>query len=125
MEEGKIVFAKESYNLVKAAYDIFNQLKFGYHEKYYQRAYEIELGKMGYKFIKEYKVDINYQSKNIGRYYFDFLVQDKIVVEFKVGSEFFTNHLKQVLSYLKSANKRLGIIFLFTPTGVKYKRLVN
>lgn len=121
----ELIYPKESYSLVACAYAVFNRLKYGYHEKYYQRAYAVELKKAGYKFDRELRADIVYDGQKIGKYFVDFLVEGKIIVEIKVGNDFHTNYLKQVLSYLKVTKKRLGIIILFTPKGVRFKRLVN
>lgn len=120
-----MVYPRESYELVGCAYAVYNSMKYGHHERNYQRAYALELQKKGFRFIKEFKVDIIHLGKYVGRHLLDFLVEDSIVVELKVANEFYSNHIKQVLTYLKITNRRLGIIFLFTPEGIKYKRIVN
>lgn len=125
MKEDKIVFPKESFDLVGCAYNVFNKLRFGLYEKYYQEDYALELSKLGYKFVREFRTDIDYEGTRVGKYFLDFLVNDSIIVELKVANDFYLNHTKQVLSYLKATNKKLGIILLFTPNGVRYKRLVN
>ncbi len=125
MKEGKIIFKKESYDLVGCAYSVYNSLGYGFHEKYYQRAYAIELEKIGYYHTREVKVDVIYNKNKIGKYYLDFLVNNLIIVEIKVGSNFYFTHIRQVLSYLKVTNKKLGIIILFTPQGIRIKRIIN
>ena len=125
MEEGKVFFKRESYQLVGCAYAVYNRLKYGYHEKYYQRAYQVELAKLGFQVRREVLVRIVYNGKVIGRYMLDFLINNVIVVEFKVGNEFQSKYIKQVLAYLKSTNRKLGILILFTPSGIQYKRIVN
>ena len=94
LEREDLIFPKESYELVGCAYAIFNRLKFGYHEKHYQRAYSIELDQKGYSYSRELKVHILYQGKNIGRYFLDFLVERKIVVELKVANNFHPKYIK-------------------------------
>lgn len=123
--EGKLIYPKESYDLVGCAYKIFNTLKYGYHEKYYQRAYAQELKSCGYTFKKEFPLCITYYGQRIGKYYLDFLVNEKIVVELKVANEFYSNHIQQVLAYLKSSGKRLGLLILFTQSGIKYRRIIK
>lgn len=120
-----IIYPEESYQLVKLAFNVFNKLGFGYQEKYYQRAYAQELTEDGFIFQRERPVRIVYQGKIIGRYFIDFVIRSRIVVEFKVANDFYLKHINQVLAYLKAANLRLGIIVLVTMNGIKFKRLIN
>ena len=120
-----LIFPKESYDLIGCAYAVFNKLKFGHQERIYQKAYATELKELGYQFQKEVFVPIEYSGEHIGKYFLDFLINNEIVIELKVANEFHPIHVKQVLTYLKSTNKKLGILILFTSTGIKYKRIVN
>lgn len=120
-----LIYPKESYDLVGYAYSVFNSLRFGHYEIFYQRAYAQELLEKRYKFVREHKVRVMYKGKKVGSYSLDFLVENKIVVELKVADDFYPLHIKQVLTYLRATGKRLGIIILITPDGIRYKRLVN
>lgn len=123
MEEN--LYTDETYKLIGMGYTVYNNLKFGYQEKYYQRAYALELDQSGYRYRQESKVRIVYKEKIIGRYFLDFLVNDRIVVELKVASDFHPKHVAQVLGYLKAKNLRIGIILLFTKKGLRVKRVIN
>ncbi len=61
----------------------------------------------------------------VGRYYFDFLIEDKIILEIKVRNYFSKKDIEQLNSYLKATRLKLGIIAHFTRAGVKLKRIVN
>ncbi len=125
MSEEGLVFKEITHELIGCAYTVFNELKFGYSEKYYQRAYALELQKKARSFVREFPVPIAYQGCSIGRYMLDFLIDNKIIVEFKVGNDFSLQHVAQVLGYLKALNKKLALIILFSPHGVKVKRIIN
>jgi len=114
-----------SYSLIGLAYDVFNQLGYGYHEKYYQRAYAQELTAKELPFKKEQLVKIQYNGQSIGRYFMDFVIDDKVVVEWKVASEFYGKHIKQVLAYLRATNLHLGLIILCAKEGIRIKRIAN
>ena len=58
-------------------------------------------------------------------YYFDFLIENKIVLELKARNYFSRKDIDQLFSYLKSKDMKLGIIAHFTKSGVKFKRVVN
>lgn len=55
----------------------------------------------------------------------DFVIDNKIVVEFKVRPRLGYIDIKQVLNYLKVGGFKLAIIIYFTNSGIKYRRIVN
>lgn len=124
-QNNKIIFKEESYNLIRLAFQVYKKLGFGYQEKYYQRAFAQELILNNIKFRREQPISINYGGKIIGRYFIDFVIDGQIVIEMKVGNDFYLKHQNQVLAYLRASKIKLGIIILITKQGVKFKRLVN
>ncbi len=121
----EIIYSELSYNIIGAAYKVFNSLQYGHQEKYYQRALEVEFKKENIKYEKEREVALNYDGLKIGKYYLDFLIEDKIIVELKVLSTYRYKNIRQVLEYLKETNKKLAILIYFTQNGVRYRRIVN
>ncbi|MEK7611278.1 MAG: GxxExxY protein [Patescibacteria group bacterium] len=125
-EEAKKVIHKElSYKIVGALYEVYNRLGFGYQEKIYQRAVEEELFRLGVPFKRESFSRVNYKGKVVGFYFQDFLIEDKIVLEMKVGDNLYQRNINQVLSYLKDSGKKLGIVAVFTRHGVIIRRVLN
>lgn len=122
---GEYLYNDLTYLLIKLGYKVYNGLAFGYQEKYYQRAYAEELKENNLVYTKEQRVIITYNGKMIGRYFIDFLVENKVVVELKIAKDFQPRHIKQVLGYLKAKQLRIGLILLFTEDGLKIKRLIN
>jgi len=100
-------------------------LGFGHREKVLQRAHQIEYENAGLKFKKECCVHIKYDGRIIAKYYMDFVIENKIVVELKLANEFYTKDIKQVLSYLKANHLRLGLLIIFNKDGVRVKRIIN
>jgi GxxExxY protein len=68
---------------------------------------------------------LKYSDVTIGRNFFDFLVEEKIVVEIKKGIHFSKANIDQVLKYLKVANLKLALLINFGHEGVTYKRIIN
>lgn len=122
---GKIIYQEMSYKLIGCIYEMYNQVGFGYQEKHYQRILAEILKQVGLKFQKEVSGRIIFNGRIIARYYLDFLVEDRIIVELKVVNDFYTQHRNQVLTYLKAHNLKLGILVLITKDGIKYERLLN
>jgi len=121
----EIIYKELSYKIVGCRFDVYNELGFGHKEKYYQTATEEALRKGSLGFERQLYVPIKFKEKVVGKYYLDLLVEEKIVVELKVGDHFFRKDIEQILSYLKSKGLKLGILINFTSSGVKYKRIIN
>ena len=111
--------------LIKAIFNVCNELGYGYREKEYQNAYAEELKALGLQFARELYSNLTYKGKLIRKYFLDFLVEGKVLVELKVANEVYRQHFTQVLQYLKSNNMELGLIFVITPTKVIIKRVIN
>ena len=111
--------------LIGLAYEAANRLGYGYHEKYFQRAYGQLLTENKLPFIQEQKVVIQFGDKTIGRYFIDFVIKNKVIVELKVANGIYPQHVKQVLAYLKSTGIKVGLLIVITKHGVKIKRIVH
>ncbi len=121
----KVVEPELSYKIVGIAFKVFKELGFGYQEKYYQKAIEVELKKNGLKYQREIAMELVYAGEPIGDYRLDFIVEKKIVLEIKVGNYFHNKDFEQVKAYLKKTGLLLGIIVLFSPKGVQFKRALQ
>ncbi len=60
-----------------------------------------------------------------GRYYLDFLVENKVILEVKKGNYFSKRNIEQIKGYLKATDMKLPILVNFASTGVKFFRLLN
>lgn len=125
MNQKSLVLPELSYEVMGSVFDVFNQLGYGYQEKYYQRALAEVLTEKGKRFEREVPVKITFNDKIIGRYFMDFVIEDKVVLELKLANEFHQRYLKQVFGYLKSTGLPLGILILITKDGVKFRRIAN
>ena len=104
---------------------MYNKLGPGYRESFYERAVEKGLKNAGLIFKRQLPYRVTYKGEIVGRYYFDFLVADKVIVELKQGDFFSRRNIHQISEYLKASKLQLGILANFTSRGVKYKRIVN
>lgn len=121
----KLIYPELSYKIIGTLFDVYNELGGGYQEKYYQRAVAIRFRKEGILFKEQIAIPLEFDGKKIGRYFIDFLIDNKIVLEIKVSSRFYIRDIRQILAYLKKTNLRLGILVSFTKNGLIFKRVVN
>ncbi|OGM95194.1 hypothetical protein A2524_03925 [Candidatus Wolfebacteria bacterium RIFOXYD12_FULL_48_21] len=125
MPQEEAVFSEESYKIIGAAFSVFNYLGWGLPEKDYQKALVEEFFALGLSAKKEVYIPLQYKTANIGRYFADFVINDRILVEIKVVPKLSYDHAKQVLTYLRIAKLKLGILVYFTKEGIKYRRILN
>ena len=121
----EIIFPELSYKIIGAAFQVFNEIGWGFPEKTYQNALDKEFKNLSLDHKRESYIELEYKTSNIGRYFADFIIEDKILLELKVISKLGYVHAKQVLTYLKSSGIKLGILLYFTKDGVKYRRILN
>ena len=120
-----LIYPELSYKIVGVLFEVFNELGYGYKEIHYQRAISKLFKDLGVTFQEQVQTSIQCKDQNVGSYYFDFLIENIIVLEIKKGDYFSRHNIEQVLNYLKSRNFKLGILANFTSDGVKFKRIVN
>ncbi len=122
---GELIYKDLSYKIIGCVYKSFNELGFGYREKIYQRALAEEFKKERIHYKSESPAKLIYNGKIIGKYFLDFVVEDKVILELKIANDFYTRDIKQILGYLKAKNLRLGILIILNRKGIKYRRIVN
>ncbi len=120
-----LIYPDLCYQIMGVLFDVWSKLGFRYKEKFYQKAITqgFEISRLHFK--EQLPVRIYYKGKFLGIYYFDFLIEDKIILEIKVRNYFSKKDIDQIYSYLKAQRLKLGIVAHFTKTGVKFKRVVN
>lgn len=119
------IYKDLSYKIVGILFDVHNEVGFGYQEKYYQRAIAQAFVQRGIPFREQLPFNLTYREQIIGRYYLDFLIDDKIILEIKRGNHFSRRNVYQVTGYLKRTGLLLAILANFTSSGVKFMRLLN
>jgi len=120
-----LVYPELSYKIMGILFDVHNRLGGSFEEKYYQRAVEklFILNKM--QFNKELKADILFEGDRIGKYFLDFLVEAKVVLELKTVPQLLPIHFRQMRSYLRVKHLELGILANFRGEKLVYQRILN
>ncbi|HWY13441.1 MAG TPA: GxxExxY protein [Bacteroidia bacterium] len=125
LKKKDLVYPELRYKITGCAFEVYNELGFGHAEKFYQRAMAVELKKSGLTFKEQVYTPLKFKGEVIGKQYFDFLIEDKIIVELKKNNNFSKGNIDQVKQYLQTAKLQLALLINFSPTGVISKRIVN
>lgn len=121
-----LIYKKESYDIVGICMEVHNNLGAGFLEIVYKDAleYEFSMNEIPYEREKEYIV--HYKSIVLPhKFYADFVVYDKIILEVKCMSGLCDEHIAQTLNYLTVSQNRLGLLVNFGKEKLEYKRIVN
>ncbi len=125
MDQEKIVYPELSYKIMGILFKIHRELGNTYQEKYYQRAIALSLDEAGIPYGKEVLIELIFNNQGIGKYYLDFVIDNKIALEIKTVPFVKDEYYKQLLAYLNATNLKLGIVVNFRSNRLTYKRLIN
>lgn len=121
----ELVYPELSYKIVGILYDVFNELGAGHKEIYYQKAISTALLKSNINFKEQVYFPVAFKDTNIGKYFLDFLIDEKIILEIKANDRFSRKNINQIYSYLKASNLKLGLLINFAGSEVKVRRILN
>lgn len=76
---GKVIYPELSYKIVGIIFEVFNDLGYGYLEKYYQKALAAAFRQTGIKYRAQCSYRVMYKKEMIGRNFIDFIIEDRIV----------------------------------------------
>ena len=103
-----------SYEIRGAIFDVYNALGPGLLESSYEAALIFELKDRGLSVKNQVELPIFYKGNKLDmNYRMDIVVNDCVIVELKSVTELLPLHKKQLYTYLKLANKHLGILVNF------------
>ena len=117
-----------SYQVIGCALEVYKTLGPGLLESVYEKALIHELSQKGLTVETQVEVEMNYKGVNIGEgLRLDPLVNDELIVELKSVEELKPVHYKQLLTYLKLMDKRVGLLINFNVNDLMdgVKRVIN
>ncbi len=122
----QILYKSETYQIVGACMEVYNNLSYGFLEIVYKDAMEIEFLQRDMNYVREDEHSIDYKGTTLKHKFFaDYTLYNSIIVEVKVNKDGITTEaIAQTLNYLKASGIRLALIINFGKTSLEYKRLI-
>ena len=111
-----------THRIIGCAYQVYNQLGFGFLESVYKKAMILELAKKGLRAEEEKPLKVYYDDQVVGDFYADLFIEDEIIVELKSIQNIIKEHEVQLVNYLNVLKKEVGLLINFGPSGVEIKR---
>lgn len=113
-----------TYQINGAIYEVNRVLGPGFLEKVYENALMIELNEKGIKAEKQVPINVHYKGNQVGDYYSDIVVENRVIIELKAIDKLQKIHEAQILNYLKATRFEIGLLVNSTHPKAKIKRYV-
>jgi GxxExxY protein len=110
--------------IIGAAFEVHRVLGYGFLEKVYQKAMQIELRLRGFRAEIENNITVIYKGHEVGPYRADLFVNECVIVEIKVAKSYNSEDEAQLLNELKATNIKVGLLINSGRTKVEFSRLV-
>jgi GxxExxY protein len=120
----KLLHRATTEAIIGAAFEVHRELGYGFLERVYQRALQVELLRRGATAEIEKRIQVHYKGAVVGDYDADVLVDGCVIVEIKVAPQYDKRDEAQLLNELKATGLKVGMLLNFGRAKLEYKRLV-
>jgi GxxExxY protein len=122
----EIIFKEESYAIIGACFEVYNEKGSGFLEPVYQECLQIEFEYQRIPAIAKPALTLSYRGRTLLQtYQADFVCYGKIIVELKAVSALVDEHRAQLLNYLHATGFQLGLLVNFGHhPRLEYERIV-
>lgn len=110
--------------IIGAAFEVANALGAGFLEKVYEGALLAELRLRGLKAAQQVLYPVKYKGQQVGKYFADLVVEDKVIVELKCAESLAPEHMAQCINHLKASGLKVALLINFRRTKIEWKRVV-
>lgn len=121
----EFLYKELSFSVIGAAMEVHRLLGPGFLERVYQNALEHELTLRQIPFAGQLPIAVQYKEIRAGKYYADFLIDGKIIVEVKALSTLTAVNEAQAIHYLAATRTRLAMLLNFGRESLQIKRLIR
>ena len=116
---------KLTESIIGAAMTVLNTLRPGLDEKLYERALAMELIKRGHTVEQQKAHPVSYDGVEIGTLIPDLIVDDAVIADPKVATDFNDSHIAQMLGYLNITGLEVALLLNFKYADLRWRRVVR
>ncbi len=99
--------------IIRAVYDVFDELGFGFLESVYEKALEKILVDRGHEVSRQFAIPVFFRGEQIGDFRADLIVDNLVIVELKAIEKIHSIHEAQLINYLKATEMEVGLLINF------------
>ena len=112
-------------DIIGASMAVLNELRPGLDEKLYENALVIALAEPGHVAEQQKEYPVHFRGHFIGKLIPDLIVDEKVIVDTKVVTDFNDAHVAQMLGYLNITGLEVALLVNFKYHKLQWKRVVN
>lgn len=122
-----LLYKDESYKIIEACFEVYNQKGYGFIEPVYQECLQIEFALQGIPFVSQPEIQMSYKGTLLSQFFKpDFICYGKIIVEIKSVTAIIAAHRAQAINYLNATDFELAPLVNFGQhPKLDYERLAK
>jgi GxxExxY protein len=106
-------YADITAKILKAYFEVYNTLGYGFLEKVYENAMLIELRPQGLACDCQIPIDVIYENNRVGFYVADIIVENVVIIELKAAEAICEAHEAKLINYLRATDIEVGLLLNF------------
>jgi GxxExxY protein len=117
-----VEYSQITEQIIGAAYEVYNEMGFGFLESVYEKCMVIALADRGIDVRAQQPIVVYFRGHVVGEFDADLLVDATVIVELKSSSKLVEKNEVQLVNYLVATQKPVGLLVNFGPNGIEVKR---
>ena len=122
--EEKYIHQELTKDILASVFRVHNSIGCGLLEKVYGNALSWDLKLNNRQVVEEKEFKVVYREREVGVYYGDLVVDEKVIVEVKAVDALLNVHRAQLLNYLRISGLRVGLLLNFANPKLEYERII-
>ena len=111
--------------IIGEAFEVINELGSGFLESVYEKALTLALAQAGLTVECQKQIEVIFRGKNVGIFYADLLVENKVLIELKAVKAILPEHQAQIINYLNATGIQVGLLINFGNPKLEFKRFTR
>lgn len=125
LRDGRLLYEQITRDIIGSAFEVINELGIGFLESVYEKALLIALRQRGHIAVSQHPMTVMFRGVEIGTFFADMLVDEKVIVELKAVKSITPEHQAQVINYLQATGSEVGLLINFGNPKLEYKRFTR
>lgn len=125
IQDKELMHGDLTRSIIACAFEVINELGSGFLESVYEKALALALTQAGLTVECQKQIEVTFRGKNVGIFYADLLVEDKVIIELKAMKAILPEHQAQIINYLNATGIEVGLLINFGNPKLEFKRFTR